>query len=592
VQGFAGPEGEAGDREVLGGRLTAIGTSRSAGGLPTALITGPRQLADRFPSKLAGLLGLAENMLATSGSVLCHDETTPTMGGGGWAELFHKIVRQKPNDHQQGGAPAGSGEMALDHPDRVCTICDWINDQALVNGDPADANPATRYNGNRTTAKTQDIMRHGMRTLISLVQASRILEPNHTGVGEITYGGTASSHVAVSYAAGARERPHRGAVSGPGGYRSMPNGAWLEITTKPDYPGSLEAPLCAVFAADYNTTAGTIAVLVDGVAVPEKTTVISRGSADSWSTNPRAIRFRAGDIPAGAHTIRFTVTGLTGNPARFQRFWYEANDESVPDVLCYETVNMNPTPSVLFPQNSAADFQLYNDMLRDLIDLEFRDNVHYVPIDSLAGDRTGALREDKLPYFTDTMHHTELGHAEYAMQGYLKVTGTIEKPDLRRKARRARANVQDFRASLSFSAAISLPDSTAVLVPWNRENVDTSGLHADQTQLERLTVPTDGVWDATFGAGFSAEVTTGIRMMWIVLFDAAGSPKDQSPGVVVPTANTSVFFVPSGIVHWPNVVARAGDYFVAHAIQTSGATRTLLASGPFPRFDIIKRGEV
>jgi hypothetical protein len=530
------------------------------------------------------MLGLAEVMHATSGAVLCHDETTATMGGGGWAELFHKIQRPKPDAHQQGtGAALG---MNLTHPDRVATLCDWINDQALVGGDPADANPATRYIGNRQSARAQTIIRNGMRTLISLLQASRILEPNHTAAGELVFSG--GSHEAVTYSA-IRQRPHRGAKAGPGGTRLMPTGATLTYTTKTSYPGSAEAPLCFVFARDYDTTAGTITVTVDGVAQPARTISVDRPGADNWALTPIPIRFTGADIPAGAHTIVLTATGITGNAARFVRFWYEASTEHAPEVLCYQTVISNPV-GFLFSQSTVSDFNFYNQILQDLCDDEFRPNVHYVEVDTLNGDGSGSDDPARGPYFTDTMHHTELGHAEYAIYGFQALTGQNIDPELRKRARRARPLVQDFTTDLSLSGPVELTSGIATIIPFNVELIDTSGLHDDQTNLGRLTVPTDGDWEVWGGGGFEFTAGTGVRMIWIRLMDGV-TTVDQVPGVLLVTSGTSAFFPPSGMVYWSSY-ARAGQFFEFLAFQSSGGPIDFLDTGPIPRFGMKKKSEI
>lgn len=556
-------------RPPFGGELHAFGTSRTSGPVGGLPASGCRDTADRWSSKLAGMLGMAEVLHSSQGATLSWDDNGTF--GSGWTTLLHWLRRPKP-------ATGANSNFGYTCPIRLATLCDFVNDGARVNTGVAGAT--------RTSARTQAVMKATMRTFLSRLQASKSWEPTDTAAGELTYGGTTAA-VAVAYDA-ARPRPWRGAKAGPKGYRTMNNAATVTIPLPNDYPGSAVAPLAVLFAGDTATTAGSINSSGTGVAV--KSLDISTQQTDPDRTNPLLLRFSGNDIPAGATNVVLTVTGLTGNPARFCGAWIEAAVK--PTVLAFNTAKLNPE-GTLFPQVTNEDYATQNGWLATVV-AEFGSNVKLIDIDSVVGGPLNGTDAALADYIVDTMHQSELGHAEYALMAYCAITGDPypafgTSHPLRDLARSARAAVQDISGDFSISAATTVADGGATDLAFDQELRDCSGMRGGSLDATNtIFCVSDGTYVASVEMPFNTASTTGIRQAQVTITRVDGST--EVIGLQgSPANNTNAFFPPAVLGTTPEFEFRVGDQIKASAIVNgAGSSQQVTVGAGMPRFRIGK----
>ncbi len=560
--GPAGATGPSGPGAVYGGRLVAYNTSRSSG-KGTVAAGGPRDGADRFPSKLAGLLGMQEIMYATAGATVCWAESNPTQGGG-WPTIMHRVRRPAPDATQNWGYP---------QPDQVATIADWVNDAARINNGWAEG-PGQPATSTRINARSTNIGKHAMRFVISHACASAIWEPTTT-VG-VAWGGT-TSQVNVSYNA-TRVRPFQGALAGPQGYRSMSDASTLTLTLPADYPGSATAPLAICFAGMDGTTAGT--VTSSGTGVPTKTLDLTNTvNADPYSPNPLMIRFTGSDLASGSRNVVLTISSLAGSAARFLRAWIES--PTPPVVLAYNTAQMNPSEGgIFFTHMRASDYTYWNTMLSQVV-AEFGSHARYLDINAVVGGST-PTDTTRSYFFTDTMHMESFGNAEYALLGYSSVTGATIDADLRARARRSRATQQDVVYRGTLSAAVSIASSAETALTPNVEVDDHSGMHDDTNNLTRVYCTHEG-WHTARLAVSWGDSATGIRSVGVKV-TRVDATVETAPYTSTSASGSSAFApVESRTVE--RVYMRPGDYVEFIVFQSSGAALNVVVS---PRAPVIE----
>jgi hypothetical protein len=540
-----------------GGHLVAYGTSRSTGASGVAA-AGPYDSADRFPSKLAGMLGLGEVMYAMAGARLSWDEQQPL--GGGWSSILHRVRRQTIDANQN---------QLYVSPDQVVTICDWINDLADTNG---GLGGATRQNA-RTTAIAQNTMRF----LISLASASRLIPSNYAGN---TLGGGATL-LPVSYTS-VRTRPYDGAISGPNGYVDMPSGSTVSFALPSDYPGSAVTPLTVLCSANPATATGTITVT--GSGIPTKTLNLTTDNDPTYSS-PLVARYSGSEIPAGARTITITANSITGGNPRYQGSWIEAT--TPPQILAYNTARTNGT--FYFTHLTDADYFYWNTLLSGVV-AEFGSNVRYVDVDAVLGGTRPTADTALTPYITDSMHHTAAGEAEKALLGFCELIG-LDFPargtshPLRDRARRSRAQVQDFIFDGFAGSTVNVANndmSTPVVI--DAETLDNSGMHHDTTNKSRLICLSDGRYQATFRAQW-ANSTVGIRG-WFIRITRANGSTEILPGQTLAAAGSSATALIEGGLTL-DFHLYVGDYIEAIPFQNSGGTLAL-GNGRLPIFTLRK----
>jgi hypothetical protein len=477
-------------RTLNGGRLVAYNTSRSAGRVPDLTNGGPWDTADRFPDKLAALLNMYPVMLATAGATVSWDETDAAAeAGGGWVTILHDDRRRRPYATQNYGYAS---------PTALWTSADWVNDIPRVN------DGTTNGSGTRQNARTTAILKHAQRFVYSRACAAVEWRPDDTaGSAPVTYSTSpASTAVAVSYST-VWERAYRGAVSGPGGYRSMPANSWLELPLQADYPGSALAPLVVCFGGVNAVTTGQISVSGAGASGNAKTLdLIGANVADPTHINPLVLRLVGNDVPAGASTVRFTVSAnLAGANARFLGAWIESPDP--PPGIAFNTAKMNG--NLYFTWATDADYNYQNARQAETV-AEFTragkpDHVLLGDIDAVIGG-TRAGDASKAKYFTDTMHGEALTAGKYVEVAAQKLgIDLTTTPDLSAVMLRGRAPVADMVFEGGLSANWNVPNNGGTL-PIDVERRDHSGMRASTSNTTRVYLPSTGVWLAMFETGW------------------------------------------------------------------------------------------
>lgn len=479
---------------VYGGRLAAYGTSRTAGRVPQGANLGPLDSAERYSGKLAGMLAMREVMLASAGSTVAWDEVLDATAGeygGGWATVLHDDRRRKCLQNQNYGyLPANA----------MWVYADMVNDIARVNDGIVNGT------GTRQNSRTTSILKHASRFFFSYACSACVWRPDDTAVVDgsapLTYGGTTSTQVAVSYDT-QRQRAYQGAVSGPGGYRSMPAGATVTIPLQADYPGSALAPLAVLFGGVNAITAGTVTVSGAGTSGNAKTLdLVGANVADPAHINPLVLRFTGSDIPSGASSIVLTVSGVTGANARFLGAWIES--PTPPYGIAFNTAKMNG--NLYFTWATDSDYNYQNARQAEVV-TEFQrsgqpDHVFLADIDSvLQGVR--ALDSSRAIYFTDTMHGENYTQAEYALLALQSLhLGPLSiSTEMRNKVRRARCPHPDLAAELGISANVACVNPGITITP-DLEIRDHSQMHTGAFQPTRIYLYSPGTWRLTMETGW------------------------------------------------------------------------------------------
>lgn len=117
------------------------------------------------------------------------------------------------------------------------------------------------------------------------------------------------------------------------------------------------------------------------------------------------------------------------------------------------------------------------------------------------------------------------------------------------------------------NAHITIATATTTQLPFNQQRYDTASFHNPALNPERLTVPTNGLYNIGASIGWIAG-SGGERYLWIV-YNGAVAICHETLGAPAPAGYEPRYTISAP---W---VAYAGDYFVCQVRQTSGSNKQI-----------------